>query len=374
MSCPICGPICHCDTKTGVQRYVPTAQGEPASRWPDPDAFDASEQQFAASLEQSNGSLADQEAHLSESASVETQIETLAAELSAPSIFQGYEDPAAWKQELAAKLNEYRSRHKPRPPRYPSLQLKFENTEPAWTAPPAQPDLAAYTTRESTARDHAELAPTPEPETPTRIVEPTGRLLEFPRSVSVPTVWIDALAGPVMERPRILEVPETDFLPPALGGISIEPMPVQEEEKRPGIEIPMLTARMGRRMAAGAIDGALVGVAVALFAYIFFSITGVEPALRPAIIGGVLLTAVLWAGYQYLLLVYSGTTPGLKLAGLELNCFDGSAVARPLRRWRALASILSGISLCLGYAWCYLDEDQLCWHDRITKTYMAPKP
>jgi len=26
----------------------------------------------------------------------------------------------------------------------------------------------------------------------------------------------------------------------------------------------------------------------------------------------------------------------------------------------------------LGYAWTFLDEDQLSWHDRITKTHLAP--
>jgi uncharacterized RDD family membrane protein YckC len=70
--------------------------------------------------------------------------------------------------------------------------------------------------------------------------------------------------------------------------------------------------------------------------------------------------------------VYTGATPGLKLAKLRLSRFDGSPVSKSLRRWRVLASALSGISLGLGYAWCILDEDQLCWHDRITETYMAP--
>jgi hypothetical protein len=26
----------------------------------------------------------------------------------------------------------------------------------------------------------------------------------------------------------------------------------------------------------------------------------------------------------------------------------------------------------MGYAWVFLDEDALCWHDRITHTYLAP--
>ena len=26
----------------------------------------------------------------------------------------------------------------------------------------------------------------------------------------------------------------------------------------------------------------------------------------------------------------------------------------------------------MGFAWVFLDEDALCWHDRITHTYLAP--
>jgi uncharacterized RDD family membrane protein YckC len=364
MSCPICGPICHCDQQSKVEQYEPIK--EPVSRFPDPDAYDASEQQFAASLEQNSPA-----GHNAES--VEAQIEALASDLGGHVSPENHDEPVGWKQELAAKLDDYRSRHKPKPPRYPSLQLKFETEDPAWSEPSPQPTPPAYATRESNALDHAELAPAPQPEVP-RSAETTGRLIEFPRSANVPTAWVDALADPVMERPRILEVPESDFLPPALGGISIEPVPAVEDEKRPGIEIPMLTAPMSRRVAAGALDGAIVAAGVALSGCIFVFMTGTIPALRPLIEGGVLVTACLWAAYHYLLIVYSGTTPGLKVAGLELSSFDGKAVPRKLRRWRVLASVLSGVSLCLGYAWCYLDEDRLCWHDRITKTYMAPKP
>jgi len=35
-----------------------------------------------------------------------------------------------------------------------------------------------------------------------------------------------------------------------------------------------------------------------------------------------------------------------------------------------LASFLSAVSLGLGYLWCLLDQDGLCWHDRITRTYV----
>jgi hypothetical protein len=37
-----------------------------------------------------------------------------------------------------------------------------------------------------------------------------------------------------------------------------------------------------------------------------------------------------------------------------------------------LAACLSAVSAGMGYAWVFLDEDALCWHDRITHTYLAP--
>ena len=132
-------------------------------------------------------------------------------------------------------------------------------------------------------------------------------------------------------------------------------------------------APMPRRLMAGAIDALFVVSAFVVFAYLFFRITAVVPPLQQVVGISTALIGVFWMAYQYLLLVYTGSTPGLKLAKLHLSRFDGSAVPRTIRRWRVLASVLSGLSLVLGYAWCFLDEDELCWHDRITRTYMAPR-
>jgi uncharacterized RDD family membrane protein YckC len=167
-------------------------------------------------------------------------------------------------------------------------------------------------------------------------------------------------------------VPELELPPPALGGILMDPVAEPEKERRPGFELPLQAAPFSRRLLAGAIDSLLVVTAFAIFAYIFFRITSIVPALQQAAGISVSLIALFWIAYQYLLLVFTGTTPGLKLARLQLSRFDGSAVPVRIRRWRVLASVLSGLSLALGYAWCFLDEDRLCWHDRITRTYMAP--
>ena len=85
------------------------------------------------------------------------------------------------------------------------------------------------------------------------------------------------------------------------------------------------------------------------------------------------LLGILWFAYQSAFLIFCGTTPGLRATRLKIARFDGTPATRNLRRWRVLASLLSFVSLGLGYAWSFLDEDQLSWHDRITRTHLAPR-
>jgi uncharacterized RDD family membrane protein YckC len=203
----------------------------------------------------------------------------------------------------------------------------------------------------------------------------TAKIIEFPRSWTPAPAPVDELAEPVLDsdRPRILEAPEFISPPPALGGITIESAQQPEMERRLGIDIPLQSAPLSRRIFAAAIDGVIIGFAGVLFAFIFWKLTAIRPPQFQIVGLAAGLSGLFWAAYQYMLLVYSGTTPGLRLAGLKLARFDGSPASRRLRRWRVLASFLSAASLGMGYAWVFLDEDALCWHDRITQTYLAPK-
>jgi uncharacterized RDD family membrane protein YckC len=226
--------------------------------------------------------------------------------------------------------------------------------------------LGEHTASGACQLESSAASPSPTPN------ESSARILEFPRSAMGPPFVLDELAEPIFDRPRILDVPEALPPPPALGGISIEPGEQPETGKRPGFELPLQPAPRGRRLLAASVDMMLVLSAFVIFAAIFFKITSVVPPLRLTAVFSLIFVEVLWAAYQYGLVVYCGTTPGLKAARLRLSEFDGSPVPRKLRRWRVIASILSGASLALGYAWYFLDEDHLCWHDRITHTYMAP--
>jgi uncharacterized RDD family membrane protein YckC len=386
---------------------VPTdADQEHSASLIDPEAYDASEQQFAASLEQTISRAeprsaarksvvpkcvvprfvvedAQPEVAMSQTEPDAGGAETQKAATSLePAKLQQPEDPDAWRREVAARLSHYRARRRTREPRYPSLQLKFE-TEPSFTPAPPPPSPAP-TLRETTDYVQSVAAPRitlAEPSSypsnyprilPAAFTEATAKVIEFASYSPAPRAR-DELAEPVLDRPRIIDTPELAPPPPALGGILIEPVEEPANERRPGFEIPLQSAPMSRRIAASAIDAALVMSAFAAFAYVFFRINAELPPLGKMAGTGALLIGMMWSAYQYLLLVYSGTTPGLKLAKLELHRFDGSPVPLRIRRWRVLTSVLSGLSLGLGYAWCFLDEDRLCWHDRITRTYMAPK-
>jgi uncharacterized RDD family membrane protein YckC len=268
-----------------------------------------------------------------------------------------------WRDQVSAKISHYKAR-RPLKERYPSLNLPFDNE-------PRERRTQSLSANLSSARDEAPTVETsPAPYQPI-VLESTARVLEFPHPA--PPARSDELAEAVVDRPRIIEAPELLPPPPAMGGISIQSVVESEPERRPGIDVPVESSTISRRIVAGAIDGIVISLAVAAFGYIFLRINGTLPQFRIAaeVIAGLL--ALLWPTYQYGFLVHSGTTPGLRLARLQVSRFDGTLAQRSLRRWRVLASLLSCVSLGLGYTWCFLDEDQLCWHDRITKTHLAPK-
>jgi hypothetical protein len=295
------------------------------------------------------------------------------------------EDDRAWRDELSDRLNRYRARRQMRPPRYPSLNLPFEraplpSAECARPLPPiAESSLALDPAGRIPVQDEkgcveAALPGEASRQLPSQARGVSAKIIEFPRFAWAPPLPpSDQLAEPIIDRPRILEVPEVAPPPPALGGITIEPAEPQEAEKRPGIDFPLQTGSLTRRVFAALIDGLVVGVAGAMFGFVFWKVANVFPPGPQLVSLGLGVPVVFWSVYQYLLIVYSGRTFGLMAAGLELTRFDGSHPSRSVRRWRILASYLSAASLGMGYFWVFLDEDQLCWHDRITHTYLAPK-
>jgi uncharacterized RDD family membrane protein YckC len=388
MPCPLCGDECCCvpASRSAKSKFAIEPEVRP-SILIDPEAYDASEQEFAASLEdpppQPRFVVEPEQRTASASSALRVSENDASAvdvlPVPVPSLVLNAELPdneTRWRQEVAAKLNHYRARRSAKEPRFPSLQLKFETEPPRYVPPepPAQPvltqqaipaDSLQSTVQAGVRGSLAKLRVT-------EASENSGRILEFPRLAMTPPRRVDELADPILERPRILEVPDAPPAPPALGGILIGP--VEKSEARPSeFEVPLQAASISRRAVATALDAVVVTSCVVVFADIFQSITPTALPAAQTLVASAGLFGVFWAGYHFLLLIYCGTTLGLRLTRMQLRRFDGKPVLRRTRRWRALSAVLSATSLGLGYAWCLLDEDQLCWHDRITRTYVSPQ-
>jgi uncharacterized RDD family membrane protein YckC len=313
-------------------------------------------------------------------------------------------DPNAesWRAEVAARLERYRTRRKPRTPRYPSLLLPFDAPE-SWSRPAPPSGSAAVATarvEDFSYRMHEEEAPVAptlgEPRRELRAVEfrdapdqqmrrhpeqaaePFANVIEFPRSAAIPVFHVSDLADPIFDRPRIVEAPEILPPPPALGGMLIEPMQMEAVERSVGEDFPAesgsLPASIGQRGLAALVDGAVLAAALAAFSAIFIRLNPNVNLVRQtvpwlaAVLG--LIAISLWAAYEFLFVVYTGSTPGLRAARLQLARFDGLPMNRRARRWRVLSSFLSAFSAGLGYLWCVIDQDGLCWHDRLTRTHV----
>ncbi len=310
----------------------------------------------------------------------------------------------SWRVEVALRLERYRTRRKPRTPRYPSLLLPFDAPE-SWTrsspsingtsafaltpaaaaleftggtsAPQADADETGTpdVTSRGQALDQPSDAESPLPRFFQQAAEQSAKVIEFPRSAAIPVFRPSDLADPVFDpnRPRIVEAPEILPPPPALGGMLIEPAARNLPDAHEG-ETLFAPATIAQRVLGALIDGAIQIAALIAFVAIFLRLNTAWLAIRqpvPVLVAALgVLTFALWLGYEFLFLIYCGSTPGLRATGLRLATFDGRALTRRSRAGRVLASVLSALSAGLGYLWSLLDPHALCWHDRITHTYL----
>jgi hypothetical protein len=96
------------------------------------------------------------------------------------------------------------------------------------------------------------------------------------------------------------------------------------------------------------------------------------PPAKFVIAGGLAISVLLWASYQYLFLVYGGRTLGMTLGRICLQTFKGRGLTFRQRQSRVMALYISVLSLGMGVLWSFVDVEGLCWHDRISQTFPAP--
>ena len=205
---------------------------------------------------------------------------------------------------------------------------------------------------------------------------PKRKVIAFPKQASVVNEAVQRLADPVTtESPRILDVPEElEAIPatPFLDGLQLD-LPTQSAvaNHREHVDLPFQAVSTVQRVFAGVLDLAVAAVAAAVFAAVAYEVLSRPPLAKPLFLGLAAGAAVLWLVYHYLFLVHAGRTPGMMATGIRLCTFRGKAPNLRQRRNRVLGFYLSSLSLGMGLMWAMVDVDSLCWHDRLSQTYLS---
>lgn len=150
-----------------------------------------------------------------------------------------------------------------------------------------------------------------------------------------------------------------------------QPAHCHKPEKRVSDAMAVLQdpASIDRRVMAFAVDFAAVTAGFIGFLVVFVASTPHLPKGLTAIVLAGAVYASLWVLYQMLFFSLSGATAGMLYARIALCTFDDRNPSRTALRRRLAAWWLSCLPLGLGFLWSFLDEDNLCWHDRMTGMY-----
>jgi uncharacterized RDD family membrane protein YckC len=386
MACPLCGDQCHCSADADAHTSVLI----------DPEnLMDDSEAQFASSLEDAgvHDVLAEEEP-LGDILGSGTPIVTprlevpettlVEAATTEPPEFYRPSEPPVWRDEVSSKVDAYRAKRGRGGRRYDanaSLSLNFETLEEPVAAPPVPARYAPV--RLEMVAPETNVIEFPKP-MPVQSVAAVGAVASVASDLPLADLTLpelppaDELAEPIADAPRILDVPEHAQAVPEqpLADIQLDE-PEHEFSMADAIaaanaELPMPVAPTGPRIAAGMIDLLIVLTASAIFGMIFMMIAKELPDGRNFLAAAIVLPGILWGTYQYLFLVRCHATPGMQMAQVGLAHFDETKhVTRKQRQARALAMIVSAMSLGLGFAWAMLDQDRLTWHDRISHSFVA---
>jgi uncharacterized RDD family membrane protein YckC len=130
-------------------------------------------------------------------------------------------------------------------------------------------------------------------------------------------------------------------------------------------------APLGDRQLAGIIDAACLLFAFGGFVALFGSLGGQLTLSKMN--AAVYLAALCVVYFQYFALftIFGATTPGMMFRGLQVMSFSGEPPTPRQLLLRSAGYMLSaGIGL-IGFLWAVWDEDQLTWHDRLSKTYLS---
>ena len=81
--------------------------------------------------------------------------------------------------------------------------------------------------------------------------------------------------------------------------------------------------------------------------------------------------AIVYLQYFALFTIFGGTTPGMMMRSLQVVSFSGEPPTPRQMLLRSAGYMLSAGTFFLGFLWVMWDEDELTWHDRLSRTHLS---
>ncbi|HYL85723.1 MAG TPA: RDD family protein [Candidatus Angelobacter sp.] len=157
--------------------------------------------------------------------------------------------------------------------------------------------------------------------------------------------------------------------------VSLQPDAEIRQEIAPG----QTTAQAGLYPVASIDDrriAAVIDLVCLLFAYggflgLFGSLGGQFTLSKLSAAVCAATFAAVYLQYFALFTIFGGTTPGMMMRGLQVVSFTGDAPTPRQMLLRSAGYVLSAGTFFLGFLWAMWDEDELTWHDRLSRTYLS---
>ena len=243
------------------------------------------------------------------------------------------EQDAAWRGELAQRLDAYRTRRRRIAPN--DAQSNFSFDHPSGT-PSAQTSAAV------------EEPPAPVEED-----------FSFTIAIGRPSK-----KRALEESRMVIDV----SLPPDSGTLQQTNLAEEERRSLPGLH-PV--ASIDDRRLAGLIDLACLLFAYGGFLMLFGSLGGQLTVSKLDAAVYTTTLAIVYLQYFALFTIFGGTTPGMMMRGLQVVSFSGEPPTPRQMLLRSAGYILSAGTFFLGFLWVMWDEDELTWHDRLSRTHLS---
>jgi uncharacterized RDD family membrane protein YckC len=240
---------------------------------------------------------------------------------------------AAWRGELAQRLDAYRTRRRKLVPNAAQSQFSFDDLSGK------TPATAAVEVVEPPAPVEDDFSFTIAIGRPSK-----KRVLEESRMV------IDVSLPPDSESNRQTQVVE------------------DERKSQPGLH-PV--ASIDDRRLAALIDFCCLMFAYGGFLMLFGSLGGQFTLSKLNAAVYTTTFAIVYLQYFALFTIFGGTTPGMMMRGLQVVSFSGESPTPRQMLLRTAGYILSAGTFFLGFLWTMWDEDELTWHDRLSRTHLS---